>query len=332
MLEISEEEIVDRLARLRKLSVVEPFPARGKGAVNVHEAARLAIRSGLAAEREGLFRLLSARAAVFFAQDPTPAGSIEWIYHLLCADPESGANELEVLDRDWSGSAHPEDRSALASALGELEDGRLVDGRARAWVLLSMAWTRTSRGETSQLVGMAKRILRSAVVAADARAEADAHSLLGTAFEAQGKLGEAQAAYEQYLAIFQRLAEQDPSNAGWQRELAVAHSRVGGVFEAQGKLGEAQEAYEQYLAISRRLAEQDPSNAGWQRDLGVAYSRVGDAFEAQGKLGEALTAYEEAARVMRALSEAAPDSPQWKTERRLCERRRDSLRSRVSGG
>jgi Flp pilus assembly protein TadD len=59
-----------------------------------------------------------------------------------------------------------------------------------------------------------------------------------------------------------RLAEHDPNNAGWQRELAVAHNRVGGVLKAQGKLGEAQAAFAEALAISRRLAEQDPSNAG----------------------------------------------------------------------
>jgi hypothetical protein len=54
--------------------------------------------------------------------------------------------------------------------------------------------------------------------------------------EAQGRLVEAQAAFEQYLMISRRLAEQDPSNAGWQRDLAVVQSRVGDVLEAQGRL------------------------------------------------------------------------------------------------
>ena len=72
----------------------------------------------------------------------------------------------------------------------------------------------------------------------------------------------------------------DPSNAAWQRDLAVAHSRVGGVLQAQGKLGEAQAAFGEYLAISRRLAEADPSNAGWQRELAVAHGRVGGVLKA----------------------------------------------------
>ena len=84
---------------------------------------------------------------------------------------------------------------------------------------------------------------------------------MGGVLQAQGKLTEAQAAFEEALAISRRLAEQDPSNAGWQSALAAAHNRVGGVLEAQGKLTEAQAAFEEALAIRRRLAEQDPSNA-----------------------------------------------------------------------
>ena len=51
-----------------------------------------------------------------------------------------------------------------------------------------------------------------------------AHSRVGDVLQAQGKLSEAQAAFGEYLAISRRLAEQDPTNAGWQRDLAVAHS------------------------------------------------------------------------------------------------------------
>jgi hypothetical protein len=55
------------------------------------------------------------------------------------------------------------------------------------------------------------------------------------------------------LAISRRLAEQDPSNADWQRELVVAYNRVGDVLQAQGQLPAAQTAFDQGMAISRRL-------------------------------------------------------------------------------
>ena len=95
----------------------------------------------------------------------------------------------------------------------------------------------------------------------DPRGEGDAECLLGDVLQADGKLEAAHAAYAEYLAISRQLAEQEPSNAGWQRELAVAHGRVGNVLQAQGKLEAAQAAFAENLAISRRLAEQEPSNA-----------------------------------------------------------------------
>ena len=119
--------------------------------MNVHEAARLALRQAMADDPDGRFRTLSARAVMFFRDDRTAAGRIEWIYHLLCADPELGATQLEKLDREWSNQARPEERAALATALKELDETGLVAGRARAWVLLAMAWVRASRGEDAQL-------------------------------------------------------------------------------------------------------------------------------------------------------------------------------------
>ena len=310
LLEISPEDSGGLLTRLRKLTVVEPFPARGADAVNVHEASRLAIRSRLAAERPDRFRTLSGWAASLFATVPTAAGRIEWIYHRLCAAPDEAATELERLDRQWSGTAHPEERQALALALRELAEANLVHGRARVWVSLCIAWSRVARGETAQLGDEARGILDLAAETGDARAVGDAQCLIGDVFQsarqaergpggvwgvsgdhppacragpeqrglatgvgggaqpggrragAQGKLSEAQAAFGESLAISRRLAEQDPSNAGWQRDLAVAHSRVGGVLEAQGKLSEAQAAFGESLAISRRSGRAGPEQRG----------------------------------------------------------------------
>ena len=91
---------------------------------------------------------------------------------------------------------------------------------------------------------------------------------------AQGKLQEALEAYQQSLAIMKRLAEQDKTNSGWQRDLSVSYEKVGDVLVAQGKLQEALEAYQQSLAIAKRLAEQDKTNSGWERDLIVSLFEV----------------------------------------------------------
>lgn len=237
LIDIPEPEGTVRLARLRELTVVEPFPARGGNSINVHEAARLALRNRIASEDDVRFRGLAARATACFAEDHTPAGRIEWVYHLLCSEPESGADELQKLDRNWSGSAPPEDREALSAALNELEDNRLIDGRARLWVLLVTAWNRVGHGESAQLAKIAETTLSLAKSLGDTSAEGEAQALLGVVLQKKGNLSEAKTAFEQSLATFQRLTKRDPSNSGWQRELGVAYSRVGDVHkDVPGKL------------------------------------------------------------------------------------------------
>jgi hypothetical protein len=137
MLEISPDEALVRLEALKSLPFVERY-RRGEGELyNVHEATRLGWRRLLARENQDVFRGLSIRAAACFAEDPTPVGRIEYIYHLLCGDPERGASELVGLDCKWAAAgAHPEDVYALAALLRELEDTALVQGRARASTLL----------------------------------------------------------------------------------------------------------------------------------------------------------------------------------------------------
>jgi hypothetical protein len=230
MLESSEEDAEQLFRALDGLPFVEVYPARDRELRNVHESTRLGWRKQMAERRPSDFRTLSAQAAAIFADDHTARGQIEWIYHLLCADPDEGANELERLDREWSSRAHPEDRYALAEALQELEDTRLLHSRAHVWALLVIATTRASRDDFAQLMNTADEALLQARSLSDQRAEGEAQGLLGYVLQTQGKFAEAQAAFGNSLTINRRLAGQDPSNAGWQFELAVAHRRVGDVF------------------------------------------------------------------------------------------------------
>jgi hypothetical protein len=67
-------------------------------------------------------------------------------------------------------------------------------------------------------------------------------------------------AYEACLEIIQWLADQQPNNAGCQRDLAVVHAKIGTAFQAQGKLEAAQAAFRRQFAILKHLVEQDPGN------------------------------------------------------------------------
>ncbi|HNK03974.1 MAG TPA: tetratricopeptide repeat protein, partial [Accumulibacter sp.] len=294
VLQIPPTTAAERLRQLRALPFIEPYRSGAHELNNVHESTRLGWRSKLARETPERFRALSAAAAACFADDQTPAGRIEWIYHLLSADGESGANALETIDQEWASRAHPAQRHALATALSELEANGLLAGRARLWVLLVIGWTRVERGEAAQLAALADEALRLAVAAGDARGQGGACNLLGHVCQTRGQLDAALRAFTEALAISRRLADLDPGNADWQRDLAVAHNRVGGVLQTQGQLDAALRAFTEALAISRRLADLDPGNADWQRDLAVAHNRVGGVLEAQGQLDAALRAFTEA--------------------------------------
>jgi predicted negative regulator of RcsB-dependent stress response len=60
------------------------------------------------------------------------------------------------------------------------------------------------------------------------------------------------------MAITQRLAQLDPANAGWQRDLSVIHISIGDVLRSQGDLNGALKAYRENMAITQRLAQSDP--------------------------------------------------------------------------
>ena len=58
---------------------------------------------------------------------------------------------------------------------------------------------------------------------------------VGDVLEAQGNLAEALKSYQDSLAISERLAKADPSNAGWQRDLSVSYNKVGDVLLDAGR-------------------------------------------------------------------------------------------------
>ena len=134
---------------------------------------------------------------------------------------------------------------------------------------------------------------------------------VGDGLVAQGKLQDGLDLYQQSLAIAKRLAEQDKSNAGWQRDLSVGYEKVGDVLVAQGKLQDGLDAYQQSLKIRQTLAEQDKSNAGSQLDLSVSYTKVGDVLVAQGDMAGALKKYRDAFAITEKLASQDPRNAVW---------------------
>ena len=91
---------------------------------------------------------------------------------------------------------------------------------------------------------------------------------------AQGDLAGALVAFQASMDVAQALAESDPSNAGWQRDLSFSFTRLAQICEQQGKRPLAVEYAEKSLLIDERLAALDPTNATWQNDVKVSRGMV----------------------------------------------------------
>jgi tetratricopeptide (TPR) repeat protein len=99
-----------------------------------------------------------------------------------------------------------------------------------------------------------------------------------------GDLAGVLAEYRQGLEVIEPLAERDPGNMEWQRDLSVSHERIGGILQAQGDLAGALAEYRRSHEIFEALAERDPGNMRWQRDLSISHDNVSRILETQRKV------------------------------------------------
>jgi len=132
--------------------------------------------------------------------------------------------------------------------------------------------------------------------------------------KAQGDLAGAMKSYRDSLAIRERLAQSDPGNTDWQRDVSVAYSKVGEVQVAQGDLAGAMKSDRDSFAIIEGLAQSDPGNADWQRDLSLLYVRVGDVQKAQGDLAGALKSYRDGLAIRERLAQSDPGNTDWQRD------------------
>ncbi|HKN01755.1 MAG TPA: tetratricopeptide repeat protein [Candidatus Binataceae bacterium] len=180
--------------------------------------------------------------------------------------------------------------------------------------LTAVATSLEARYEWQAALGWWQMVGLFAKVTGDDIARGDAFFSVGSILETVGRTEEAHSAYRDSLAIGERLAEGDPDNASWQRNLAFSYNKVGNVLVAQGKLAEADAAYRDSLAVHQRLAKADPGNAGWQRNLAFSYNKVGNVLVAQGKLAEADAAYRDSLAISEHQAKADPGNGGWQRD------------------
>jgi tetratricopeptide (TPR) repeat protein len=119
------------------------------------------------------------------------------------------------------------------------------------------------------------------------RRQGAVYERIGDILRNRGDLKGALERYRDSFNIRQKLANRDPGNADWQRDLAFSDERIGDLLRDQGDLNGALKNYHDALAIVQKLASQDSNDAVWQGDLAFAYWNAGELWsqvEADSKL------------------------------------------------
>ena len=137
---------------------------------------------------------------------------------------------------------------------------------------------------------------------------------IGDILSAQGDLSGALAVYRDTLAVAQRLAQADPSNATSQRDLSVSQNKIGDILRAQGDLSGALAAYRDSLAVAQRLAQADPSNATSQRDLSYNFTLLAQTLDKLGDRKQALHYAEQSQVIDERLSALDPSNATWRND------------------
>jgi len=125
VLDISSDEAGKRFQEMNKLPFVERFPNQERELKFINQPTRLGWRKKLFREQSERFHKLSSRAAGCFVGYHSSKGCIEWIYHLLYADPMRGVMELKRLEQKWTSSdSTTEERYVLAAVLKEFNENK----------------------------------------------------------------------------------------------------------------------------------------------------------------------------------------------------------------
>ncbi len=327
LLEATAEESLVLMERLRRLSSVESFRARGSLAYNVHEASRLPLREHVRTTQPELWQAFSRRARAYIATGDEPHLRIEALYHQFAADPSTSASACAALDRELS--SNPAQRSALCLALTELttagwlRDAALGEAlrvsQAHADSLDELGELALKKGDSAaaQQRFSESRTFRERLVVSDQADARKAGALaismdnLGDISMTQGNLAEALRFFGDSKRIRERLVATDPANTLWQQHLSVSFDKLGDVTMGQGDLAGAKRAYTGSKGIAERLVASDPENTLWQRDLSVSLNKLGDVAAGQGDLAGAMLAYTESKGITERLAASDPADTLW---------------------
>jgi eukaryotic-like serine/threonine-protein kinase len=115
---------------------------------------------------------------------------------------------------------------------------------------------------------------------------------------------------EKSTEVLERATKLYPSNAMFQKNLAVINSNAADVLLALKKSDEAEARQQKALAAFEQLAAADPSNVVAKNDLAISVYKIAEMLDQRGKYPEAVRQYQRALSIHQALmaSDAGNDS------------------------
>jgi tetratricopeptide (TPR) repeat protein len=329
-----------KMADDRETQLIGALEARLKAARAQADAAKGDARQANAALAQA--RSAYAKLAAQVAQrDPTAQADIA-AYHAQAQDMAAQASpaKLTALQRfadgdrvgawpviqslsdaeDAAPAATPASKAATARQLAGLRDIMRAHGEASTADVLALYdkaagldpnnfRTEIERARLAHDLGdlnRAKAAAQQALAVSTTDTErALALKALGEQLADQADNTAAAQAYDQALAIFQRVAATDPTPRA-QNDVAGLLQDKGDLQVATGDYAGARASYEPALAIRQRLSAADPASAGLQDYVTSVFQRIGDLDVKTGDLAGAQSAFQQGLAIRQQLSAADP--------------------------
>jgi tetratricopeptide (TPR) repeat protein len=127
----------------------------------------------------------------------------------------------------------------------------------------------------------------------------------------QGRLSDALAACENSLKIANLIAQEDPSNLKWQRDLAIDYYRIGEVLSLRGDLPNAKNAFNDAIKKLEPLVNLEPDKRDWHNNLSASYAALGNVLKEQGNPHGAIAEYKKSLEIGTRLADWEPENAAW---------------------
>ncbi|MEI7607345.1 MAG: SUMF1/EgtB/PvdO family nonheme iron enzyme, partial [Rhodospirillaceae bacterium] len=143
---------------------------------------------------------------------------------------------------------------------------------------------------------------------------ADSRLRLGALMRPLGRDEEALKLVREAVAILAELYRRQPSNLGWQRDLATGHGQIAELVVSPATVTAGEQAEipaRAALEIMDRLVGLDPGHAGWRWDWWQAMIRMGEVRSTIGNLADAGEYYRKGLTAIEQLVAADAGNPMW---------------------